>query len=180
MLNPKLILQKYIDPDSDCFRILWEHSNSVMKKACLIVEKHPELKANLQFVKEAALLHDLGIYQTNAPMIGCNGELPYLCHGYIGHDLLLQEGLPKHALVCERHTGVGLTIEEIKKQKLPLPHREMLPVSIEEKIICYADSFFSKTHLDTEFEVYEIVVKLNKFGKDKSDQFLEWHKIFSV
>ena len=31
-----------------------------------------------------------------------------------------------------------------------VPHREMLPITLEEQLICFADKFFSKTHLDEE------------------------------
>lgn len=44
----------------------------------------------------------------------------------------------------ERHTGIGVSIKDIEKDKIPLPKREMIPVSIEKKIICFADNFFSK------------------------------------
>jgi hypothetical protein len=30
-------------------------------------------------------------------------------------------------------------------QQLPLPARDMFPLSVEERLICYADKFFSKT-----------------------------------
>ena len=64
---------------------------------------------------------------------------------------------PRHALVCERHTGAGLSLKDIMDQKLPVPPREMLPVSMEEQVICFADKFFSKTHLDREKTVGGLV-----------------------
>ena len=54
------------------------------------------------------------------------------------------EGYPRHALVCERHTGAGLSLEGIIAQDLPVPHREMVPVSLEEQVICFADKFLFK------------------------------------
>jgi len=45
---------------------------------------------------------------------------------------MISEGYPKHGLVCERHTGTGITLEMIIKNNLPLPHRDMVPVSMEE------------------------------------------------
>ena len=61
-----------------------------------------------------------------------------------------KRGYPQHARVCERHTGAGLTKREIIEQELPLPQQDFLPETTEEKLICYADKFFSKTHLDIE------------------------------
>lgn len=178
MLNAKAILEKHINPKSECFRILWNHSVSVKNKAIKVVKKHPELKANISFIEEAALLHDIGIVKTNAPIIDCHGTLPYIAHGFSGHDILVNEGLSQHALVCERHTGTGLSLQDIQRQKLPLPHRDMLPVSIEEQIICYADKFFSKTKLGTEFTPEKVKKKLLKFGEEKTQQFIVWHEKF--
>lgn len=49
-------------------------------------------------------------------------------------------------------------------QKLPVPHREMLPVSMEEQVICFADKFFSKTHLDREKTVEGARKSIAKYG----------------
>jgi uncharacterized protein len=50
--------------------------------------------------------------------------------------------MEKFARICERHTGSGLTAEEIVSGGLPLPERDFLPETLEEKIICLADKFF--------------------------------------
>ncbi|OQY11761.1 MAG: hypothetical protein B6I31_04335 [Desulfobacteraceae bacterium 4572_19] len=115
---------------------------------------------------EAAILHDIGIFRTNAPGLDCNGNLPYICHGYIGRDIMEQLGYPKHALICERHVGTGITTEDIKKNKLPLPVRNMMPETLEEKIICYADKFYSKepNSLTNEKSVESIIKELQQFG----------------
>ncbi len=54
------------------------------------------------------------------------------------------EGLERHALVAERHIGLGITREEIIRQQLPLPRRDMLCESLEEKIICWLICFSAK------------------------------------
>lgn len=177
-MNPIDIIKKYYTPDSDLYKILINHSSSVVEKALKIAKHHPELNIDTQFVKEAGMLHDIGIFLTNAPSIYCFGEYPYIAHGYLGSGLLQKEGYPKQALVCERHTGAGLTLEEIIQQNLPIPHREMMPVSIEEQVICYADSFFSKTKMDKEKSVDSIVHNLSKYGDRSVNQFLYWAKIF--
>jgi hypothetical protein len=71
----------------------------VSDKALAIARMHPELNLDTRFVEEAAMLHDIGIYLCNAPEIDCHGEAEYICHGYLGADILRREGLPKHALV---------------------------------------------------------------------------------
>ena len=96
------------------------------------------------------MLHDIGIIYCNAPKIYCNGPHKYIEHGYLGAELLRAEGFPKHALVAERHTGTGITIEQVEREELPIPERDYCPQSLEEKIICYADKFYSKSHLGEE------------------------------
>ena len=90
------------------------------------------------------MLHDIGIFYCNAPNIHCHGTHTYIEHGYLGAELLRNEGFPKHALVAERHTGTGITIEQIIREDLPIPERDYCPQSIEEKIVCYADKFYLK------------------------------------
>lgn len=177
-MDPFLILEKYYDVESRLFDILKIHSIQVRDKALQVVEKHPELQADKKFISEAAILHDIGIFLTDAPSIECYGKKEYICHGYLGSALVKEEGFPLHALVCERHTGVGLSLDYIVQSNLPVPHRDMQPVSIEEQIICYADKFFSKTKLNRETSAGKIVSKLRKYGDLGVDRFLTWHRIF--
>lgn len=177
-MNPIDIIKKYYEESSSLYNILMNHSSDVTKKALDIAKKHPELNVDIQFIREAGMLHDIGVFMTNAPFIDCYGEYPYIAHGYLGGELLQKEGLPRHALVSERHTGVGLTAQEIIAQKLPLPHRDMIPISIEEKLICFADCFFSKTHLGEEKPIELIKSKLAKFGDRSVKQFTEWCELF--
>ncbi|MFV0468730.1 MAG: HDIG domain-containing metalloprotein [Dysgonomonas sp.] len=172
------IIEKYYKKDTELYCILMNHSTDVTRKALDMAENHPELGVDVQFVAEAAMLHDIGILWTDAHSIQCFGSEPYIRHGVIGHDLLLDEGLPRHALVCERHTGAGLTKEEIVLQKLPLPHRDMMPLSVEEQLICFADCFFSKTNLGKEKTVEKVKIGLSRFSERSLHQFDEWCKMF--
>lgn len=92
--------------------------------------------------------------------------------------MLRKEGFPRHARVCERHTGAGVTREQIINQHLPLPEQDFLPETMEEKVICYADKFFSKTHLDKEKTVEQAERSLAKFGEEGVLRFREWEQIF--
>ncbi len=179
MIDTDKIIEQYYDKESKLYNILITHSKQVRDKALAIAKAHPELNANKQFIEEASMLHDIGIFLTHAPKIHCFGKHNYIEHGYLGADLLRKHGLEKHALVCERHTGVGLSLHWIKSQNLALPHRDMIPLSIEEKIICYADLFFSKTHLGEESEISKIIKKINHFDKSNGEIFMKWHQEFS-
>ena len=128
-MNPLAIIETYYAPNTALYELLVLHSRAVADKALFLANQHPELAIDCKFVEEAAMLHDIGIFLTNAPSLGCYGTHRYIEHGYLGADLLRQHGLDKHALVCERHTGTGLSLADIEKQQLPLPHRDMRPVS---------------------------------------------------
>ena len=104
-MNPYEIIDKYYPENTQQGQILVIHSLAVSGKAMKMLDAHPELRLNRSFVKEAALLHDIGIFQTDAPTIQCFGTHPYIAHGYLGAEILRAEGFPQHALVCERHTG---------------------------------------------------------------------------
>ena len=126
------------------------------------------------------MLHDIGIFETDSPELGCSGKHPYICHGYLGRKILENKGFWQHALVCERHVGIGITAEDIKLNNLPLPLRNMIPVSVEEQIICYADKFFSKNgEMDSnEKSVEDILTTLRRYGSVKVLRFQKWIHLF--
>jgi len=179
-MNPLEIIQKYYPIESEAYNVLVKHSRDVADKAVSIGRLHPEIVLDLRFVEEAAMLHDIGAFLCYAPEIGCHGRSAYICHGYLGADLLRKEGYPRHALVCERHTGTGLSLEMIKRFNLPVPHRDMSPHTLEEQLICYADKFYSKTNLYREKPVEKILKSMAKYGKEAVQRFEKWHKLFGL
>ncbi len=172
------IINKYYPEDNELKHILLTHSRQVADKALWIADRHPELNLDRQFLEEAALLHDIGVFLTDADGIHCHGTHPYICHGYLGAELVRQEGYLRHALVCERHTGAGMSLESIIRQNLPVPHRDMVPVSLEEQVICFADKFFSKTHLDREKPIEKALKSISRFGEDGIIRFQKWCECF--
>ena len=172
-IEAKKLLKKYYPEGSMVFRYLYEHSMAVAAHAVKIAEMYPELGLDIKFIRSSAILHDIGIFMTHNPGIGCYGEYPYLAHGYLGREILEKEGFPKHALVCERHVGVGINKEEIIRNKLPLPHRDMIPLTVEEKIVCYADKFYSKKpgKLSTPKNIDKILKNMEKYGPEKAAVF---------
>ena len=177
-MNYNEIINKYYAEVPELRHILIIHSHGVMQKALRIARKHPELRADLKFLEEAAMLHDIGIIKTDAKGISCFGKESYIRHGILGAEMLRAEGFERHARVCERHTGTGLTATEIIEQKLPLPPRDFLPESIEEQIICYADKFFSKTRPKEEKTCEAARKSIAKFGEATLQRFLDMEKRF--
>ena len=176
--------RKFIDSTYPAGRkvsgILLVHSRAVADEA-LSIARRLKLDLDEADIEAAAMLHDVGIIRTNAPGIGCYGSAPYLCHGPLGADMLRSAGAPeKYALVAERHTGAGLTQKEIDARNLPMPAgRSYMPESLLEKLVCYADCFYSKsgTMLRKPFERVE--ASMAKFGDDVLLRFRELHRLFN-
>ena len=158
------IINKYYADNALLRTLLLKHSRQVADRCLEIVKKHQELPVDVQFLEEAAMLHDIGIFRCNAPTIYCYGTEPYLRHGPIGGELLRNEGFPRHARVAERHTGTGLPGYE--------------PETLEEEIVCYADKFYSKSHPDRVLTVVQTAESLERFGHDGVLKFLAWAKRF--
>ena len=178
-MDYQAIIDKYYPSENELRRILLIHSRQVADRCMKIAKQHPELMVDEALLEEAAMLHDIGICHCDAPSIQCFGSEPYICHGAIGGRILREEGWPRHALVCERHTGTGLSREQIERQHLPLsPDGIYEPEALEEQVVCYADKFYSKTHLERERSVIEAAQSLEKFGEKGVKRFLEWAHMF--
>ena len=177
-MDPISLINKYYADNEPLRELLLLHSRQVTQRALDIALRHPELPIDCEFVEQAAMLHDIGIFLTDAPGIHCHGTQPYLLHGRLGAELMRQEGLERVARVCERHTGTGLTPEVIARQNLPLPPGDYRPETLEEQLICYADKFFSKSHPERVRSIADTARSLEKFGAEGVAVFLGWAKLF--
>jgi len=173
------LLEKYFSGNYT-LSIILEHSRLVAAKALQVADALNCTEIDRRFIVEAALLHDIGVCRTASHHLGCHGIEPYIRHGIIGREILEAEGLPRHALVCERHIGVGLTVEDIRIQSLPLPERDMTPLSLEERIVSFADLFYSKNPKAVHIERTPDQVRksLTQFGEHKTAIFDGWLREF--
>lgn len=174
------ILSRFYDPASQAYAMLRTHGELVAGKALAAAARVAPLEPDPDFIRSAALLHDVGIFLTHSPGLGCHGTEPYVRHGVLGRELLERIGLPRHALVCERHVGAGISAAEVRRFGLPLPVRDMLPVTIEEQLVCYADKFFSKNGEGEvrEKSVDQIMAGLRVHGEEQVARFLGWARLF--
>lgn len=85
------------------------------------------IKINLPLVEAGGLLHDLGRAKTHE-----------VNHGLVGMQMGKALGFPQPLLdIIKRHVGAGITSEEARW--LNWPSDNYIPITIEEKIVCYAD-----------------------------------------
>lgn len=175
------IIDKYYD-DGELRELLITHSRRVAEKA-LAVADACGLGSDIdrRFVFDAAMLHDIGIVECDAPGIHCHGNLPYIRHGLAGSAILAREGVGEdYRRVCERHTGSGLTAREIEERRLPLPARDFLPETTAEKLICYADKFYSKSgDPSVEKSRDRVLASMARHGDGALARFLELERLFS-
>lgn len=160
------LIDKYYAEQTELRLLLLQHSRQVADRALRIVNLHPEWQVDKTFVEEAAMLHDIGIIYCAAEKIFCRGTHRYIEHGFLGAELLRKEGLPQHARVAERHTGTGITMEQVLRDNLPMPVQDYCPETLEEKIICYADKFYSKTRPGLESDTKRVRDNIWKYGHD--------------
>ena len=175
----KALYYKYYADYPQLKRIVLIHSEQVAKKAIDIMRKK-NLPLEESDVYNAAILHDIGVVKCHAPSIFGYGSKPYLQHGIEGKKILEENGMDLYARICSTHTGTGISAEDIRKNHLPLPEADYLPESILEKLICYADKFFSKSHdLTKEKNIDEVKKEISRFGEDSLKRFMDLHAIFA-
>ncbi len=173
------IINKYYESGSPLWQILIRHSLQVSDKA-LQIASSCSLDLLPSDIVAAGMLHDIGIFLTDAPGIECHGEQPYIRHGILGADLLRSEGWPEWlARIAERHTGSGLTAEYIAAHDLPLPHSDFVPETLLEKLICYSDKFFSKSGDMREKSLERVRESMRRHGPDALNRFDQLHTLFN-
>lgn len=124
------------------------------------------VKVNARLVETAAVLHDIGRSKTHR-----------LEHGLMGGEIVGGRGLPEDLRrAVERHVGAGIGKEEAAG--LGLDKRDLVPETIEEKIVCYADKLVDGTEevpFDETLAYFE-----DKFGKEHpiTARLKELHQYF--
>lgn len=82
---------------------------------------------NIEFVRTAALLHDIGRFKTHHP----------IKHGVEGYNLLTELGYVNEAFICASHILYGLSSSEA--EQYGLPRNDFIPISFEERLIPLVD-----------------------------------------
>ena len=178
-MNVYEIIDRFYPNDDALKNIYIIHARKVTSLALEMAAAHPELQLDVEFIEEAAMLHDIGIFLTDAPRIYCYGTADYLCHGYLGAELLRELGYERHARVCERHTGTGLRKEQIVSNGWNLPVKDFVPETLEEQLVCFADKFYSKTkHLEQPRTLDEVVESMRRISEESTIKVQEWAAMF--
>lgn len=150
-MNKKEIIDILIE--KKCPEYVIKHSELVCERAIEISEQlGDEHSIDLNLIKTAALLHDIGRSKTQ----GIN-------HAIVGGEIVKNLGFEEKIVnAVERHIGAGITKEEA--EKLGLIPKDYLPETLEEKIVAHADNLTNgdrAVSLEFTIEKWE-----RKMGKD--------------
>jgi uncharacterized protein len=154
-------LHERLAPTPAAFDLVYTHCEIVARIAGQLVA--PGVDAAL--VRAGCLLHDIGVYRLDP------GEA-YIRHGLLGYEALAELGWSETlARFCTRHTGVGVTRDDVLRQDLPLPLDDYVAETAEERLVMYADKFHSKSAPPRFVSAAAYTVAVTRFGADKAVAF---------
>lgn len=144
------ILQEY-----ECSPEVIEHCKAVSKLALETAHalKRKGFNIDMTLVEIGALLHDIGRSVTHT-----------VHHAVIGAGLAEKAKLPNSVIsIIKRHVGGGITADEA--EALGWPRDVYVPITLEEKIVSYADKLIERADV-APIEV--TIEKLRREGKHEA------------
>ncbi len=128
----------------------------------------PNMRVDMRAIVAGSILHDIGRLSFGP------GSREAIRHGIRGAEILRKEGIDESiARICERHIGIGIRKQDIASQNLPLPERDFIPETPEERIIAYADNLIFGAMRGTEKMVEDRFEKL--LGEDYGSRVRDFH-----
>jgi uncharacterized protein len=164
-------------PTEEAFDLVYTHSRIVCAVAEELLDRlRPALDVDL--VRAGCLLHDIGVYRLY-DAAGKIDERQYIRHGVLGYQLLRDLGFAEPLCrFCSRHTGVGMSRDDVSRQALPLPAGDYQAETGEELLVMYADKFHTKTTPTAFVTAASYAAGVGRFGPDKVVRFVEMTRRF--
>jgi len=145
-----------------CSEHIISHCQAVSILAVKIAKK---AQADVDMVRAGALLHDIGRSKSHG-----------IDHAVKGAKIAQDLGLPKSIIhIIERHIGAGLSPDDAIR--FHLPKKDYRPQTLEEKIVCHADSLIGNSTRRTIEEKIEKVLLKNQ--KEYALKLIRLHKELS-
>jgi uncharacterized protein len=160
-------------PAPEALAVVYTHSEIVRRIAAALLAGLGPIPASIDadLVRAGCLLHDIGVYR----LYDAAGRLDhagYMRHGILGHELLAEAGYPEALCrFASRHTGVGITREDVLRQGLPLPPADYVAQTREEALVMYADKFHTKSTPPSFLTAATYAREVEWFGADKPAAF---------
>jgi uncharacterized protein len=143
--------------ESQCSVEVIKHCEAVAKLALETAEACREkgLSVDLELVEIGALLHDIGRSKTHT-----------VHHAVVGAEISEAAGLPEPVIsIIKRHVGGGITTSEA--EKLGWPKDVYVPMTLEEKIVSYADKLIENS------KRVPIEIAIEKLSKERKHDATE-------
>ncbi|MFI6226339.1 HD domain-containing protein [Micromonospora echinospora] len=170
-------LHERFAPTLDAFDLVYTHCRIVCELAEQLLADQ-EHGLDVELVRAGCLLHDIGVYRLYDSS-GGREQGNYVRHGLLGHELLRDLGFPETLCrFCSCHTGMGLSRDDVVRQRIPIPVDDYLAESDEERLVMYADKFHSKRTPPVFVSAATYVSEVRQFGRDKVERFAEMAKQF--
>ena len=172
-------------PTPEALAVVYTHSEIVRRIALRLLDgPGPVLDGtgaegiDAGLVRAGSLLHDVGVYRLY-DAAGRLGHTGYIRHGVLGHELLAEAGYPEELCrFASRHTGVGITREDVRRQELPLPPADYVAQTPEEALVMYADKFHTKSTPPSFLTAQTYAAEVARFGPDKPAAFARLRERF--
>lgn len=135
-----------------CSNEVINHCKAVANIALEITKKFQDkgIQVDSILIEVGALLHDMGRSITHN-----------VDHAVIGAKIAKEAGLPESVIsIIKRHVGGGITRDEAKK--LGWKDDIYIPLTLEEKIVCYADKLIENSKSAPLGNTIEKLIKENK------------------
>ena len=158
---PSSQIAVHILKESGCNNKVVKHCKAVSKFAVKIADKLKKkgVSVDVELVKIGGLLHDIGRSKTHG-----------IDHAIVGSEIASSFKLPEPVIrIIERHIGSGIPAEEAVQ--LGLPNRDFMPITLEEKIVAYADKLITG---DYETDINDII---EKFSTDLGSDHPAIHRL---
>jgi len=133
---------------NNCSPLVVGHCKAVAKLAVETAKQLQKkgLSVDVDLVEVGALVHDIGRSKTHS-----------VDHAVVGAEIARAAGFPEAVIrIVKRHVGGGITKSEA--EKLGWPEGTYMPVTLEEKIVSYADKL-----VETNDERIPVEETINKF-----------------
>ena len=154
-------LKMYVNDD-----YLIRHSLMVADLSLEIAKRIKNVSIDIPAVECGAILHDIGRSVDNT-----------ISHGITGAKILRKLGYPEEVVnIVKRHIGAGIDSEEARF--LNLEENDLVPETIEEKIVCHADNLIS---CGKKINLNEVLEDYSKKGlKEQMKRLRELHDYLST
>jgi uncharacterized protein len=107
-----------------------------------------------------AILHD----------VGRSRAVRVVEHGIRSGEIIRENGFPEQvARIGETHIGVGITRDEAKI--LGLPDRNLVPETIEERIVCYVDNLLYYIPEENRHELRDTEAVVERFNRELGEAY---------